>query len=77
MIEAWAAILWDLTIEEIKQGLWNYMRENSDIPTPSDILKIVQSRDEPSIQQLLRFRENGMSLSKRSIDRLATHDEQN
>jgi hypothetical protein len=70
-------ILAEYAFFEIKSAFLQHVRQSPDLPTPSDIVKLIEAdrkyrlMEKPSIEKLLRYRDKGIALSQEQKDILS------
>ena len=70
-------ILAEYAFFEIKSAFLQHVRQSPDLPTPSDIVKLIEAdrkyrlMEMPSIEKLLRYRDKGIALSQEQKDILS------
>lgn len=79
------AILADYALFEIKKAFFQHIKTSSDLPTPSDIVKLIDEDrkyrfvEQPSISKLLEYKQKGISLTpeqQRMLDAAQSHYQQ-
>ena len=79
LVEGFSVVLADFSIGKIKAALFEYIKKNSDIPAPADIIKIIEEQSKPKfpevpLSQLLEYRRKGIPLSSKQLERLEAAD---
>lgn len=75
LVEGFAWALASYKIQDITKAFRVYVKNNSDIPAPNDILKIIENNGKaahkvPSADDLLRYRSKGIPLTPTDYKRL-------
>lgn len=80
LVDGFEWVLKDYEVKDIINAMGEYIKRNSDIPAPADIVKLIDEaikyRDIklPSIEKLKSYRDKGINLSPAQTAQLAEYE---
>lgn len=81
LVEGFSWAMAGYGIEEITYAMREYIKTNSDIPAPADIIKIIDRKREldnyqyPTIETLIRYKKKGLPLTEMQKEQLRQYEE--